>query len=425
MKKIVILIGLFSTLNQHAQFQARLIEGDYTPVAATRFEIETQNKKYKDTPHTGFDSERKLWHAIWTQFDAYKSKQKKDVSVIYYSRSDEGKTWTTPKQLNSISGDCLDGDSTLKGPMTCIGINGEVYATWASHKGLAFQCSLDSGKTWLNTEKIINPIQGGWLNQVDGIKTNGLPFIACDKSKGEFSGRIYITWSDEKNGAKNKDVFLVYSDDKGQSWTESVLVTYHPNHKEQFKPCMLVDTMKGSVYILYFDKQNFYQGKETDLYLAQSTNGGLKFDYFKMNEAPFLFNSNFIELTAGYDGVKPRWVQADGIRRFGFYEVTINDSTLNEYNNKYLAEEIGMSRSFKFEDKITLEVNMKRNALLKAAVTKPLEPGFEKLVLNDKPVFEGDNTLVIDMKKAGLKKGNYVLTLYYNNRNTFVWITDE
>ena len=424
MKKVEILLLMFCLPGlQKAQFRSVLIEGDYAPIE-TKLTAEELNIKHRDAPHLYFDSGRGFWHATWTQFDAYKSKKKKDVSVIYYSRSDEGKTWTTPRQLNTIFGDCLDGDSTVKGPMPCLGPSGEIYVTWASPKGLAFQCSSDSGKTWMKEEKIINPIKNGWACKVDGIKTNGLPFISCDLSKGEFRGRIYICWSDEKNGVRNKDVFLVYSDDKGENWTEPILVTYRPNHKEQFKPCMKVDTLTGFVYIAYFDKQNYFSGKDTDISLALSKNGGLKFDYFKVNELPFSYNSNFLGLTDN-NGIRPRWVQVDGSRRFGLYEVAVNDTTIGEYYLKESAEDIELERSFKFADKISLDYKLKHNAIVTAVITKPLEPGYEKVVVKDLRAYEGKNTLLIDTKANNLKKGNYVLTLYYNNRNAFVWITEE
>lgn len=425
MKQPCYILFLCTTFFQaKSQFEAKLIEGDYTPAVA-KMEVEAHNVKQKDPPHVYFDHTRNLWHATWTQFDAYKSKQKTDVSAIYYSRSDEGKTWTTPKQLNVFAGDCLDGDSTVKGPMPCVGPGGEVYVTWASPKGLAFQCSRDSGKTWLKEEKIINPINGGWSCKVDDIKTNGLPFIACDRSKGEFAGRIYICWSDEKNGPKNKDVFVVYSDDKGEHWTEPILVSYRPNHKDQFKPCMKLDTVSGIVYILYFDKQNYPQGKEMDLTLAISRNGGLKFEYYKVNSTSFVYNSNFTELVDD-NGMRARWVQVDGSKRFGLYEVLVNDSTISSYYLKAAAEDVEMERSFKFSDKITVNYKLKHNAFVTAIVTKPLEPGFaEKVIVKNKRAYQGNNSLVIDTKQSGLKKGNYVLTLYYAGRNDFVWITEE
>ena len=417
------IILLFFWSKQYAQFRPVLTEGDYAPVAV-KLNVEEKNKKHKDVPRIYFDKDRNLWHATWTQFDAYKSKQKKDLSVIYYSRSEEGKSWGTPKQLNTVSGDCLDGDSTVKGPMPCVGTIGEVYVIWAAPQGLAFQRSLDSGKTWSKEEKIIAPIKKGWASKVDGLKTNGLPFIACDLSRGEFRGRIYVCWSDEKNSEKNKDVFLIYSDDKGEHWTEPILVSYRPNHKEQFKPYLKVDTVSGYVYVLYFDKQNFAEGKETDIYLALSKNGGLKFDYYKMNEKSFLFNSNYMEL-ADDNGMRAKWVQVDGSKRFGLYEVLINDSTLSSYNVWEYNNEMKIERSFKFTDKIKLDFDINTNTFLSATITKPLEPGFEKFVIKNKRVFAGKNNLLIDTKALALKKGNYVLTLYYGNQNTYVWIMEE
>jgi hypothetical protein len=414
---------LLYTVWGFGQFKATIEDGDYAP-AKSNFAIDQQNKKFKDPPQLYYDSKTQLWHATWTQFDSYKSKSKQDVSVIYYAQWLEGKARNSNKQLNRFNGDCLDGDSTVKGAMPCVGKNGEVYVSWASSKGLAFQRSLDSGKTWLKEEKIINAIQKGWASKVDGIKTNGLPVIACDLSQGEFSGRIYICWSDEKNGEKNKDVFLVYSDDKGDNWTEPILVTYHPNHQEQFKPCMKVDSLTGFVYILYFDKQNYFEGKETDLSLALSKNGGLKFDYFKVNESSFLFNSNFTELNVDH-GIKARWVQPDKIKRFVLYSVALNDAAFDEYYLLDAGKEVQMERSVKFAEKLHLEGVFPTNAIIAALITKPLEPGFEKVLLKNKTVFAGKNKLTLDLKAAGIKKGNYILTFYYNGRNSFVWITDE
>lgn len=420
---ILALIFLIYGEEYLAQFKASVQQGDFLP-ASNNALIDQQNKKHKDPAQLYFDTKRHLWHATWTQFDSYKSKSKQDVSVIYYARSQEGKAWSSSKQINTTNGDCLDGDSTVKGAMPCVGKEGEVYVCWAGPKGLAFQRSLDSGKTWLKEEKIINAIPKGWSSKVDGIKTNGLPVIACDLSGSEFSGRIYICWSDEKNGEKNKDVFLVYSDNKGENWTEPILVTYHPNHKEQFKPCMKVDTLTGELSILYFDKQNYAEGRETDLTLAISKNGGLKFDYFKVNETSFLFNSNFTELKLE-NGIKASWLQPDNSKRFVLYEAAINDSTIGTYYLNEAGKDVQTERSLKFSDKIYMACVFPKNAIVSAVITKPLEPGFEKWIFKNKRVFAGKNQIILDMKSAGIKRGNYIVTLYYNSRNSYVWITDE
>lgn len=421
---MILCLGLlFCFKKGMAQFPSAIIEGDFTSVKSNQH-FDYKNEKYKDAPQVYFDAERNIWHACWTQFDKYKSKFKSDISVIYYAQSREGKVWSSAKQLNYYKGDCLDSDSTVKGPMPCVGVNGEVYVTWAGPKGLMFQCSLDSGKTWLKEEKIINSISKGWATKVDGIATDGLPVIACDLSRGEHRGRIYISWSDEKNGENNKDVFLVYSDDNGEHWTEPILVSYHPNHKSQFKPTLKVNTSTGELYLLYFDKQNYLEGKNTDITLAISKNGGLKFDYYKINDASFPFNSNYREILID-SLVKVHWVQIDDKKHFGLHEAIVDETSIITYMVDNATKEMKIERSFIFQDRQTIDFEMPSNALLSVTITKPLEPGFEKVIVKNKPVFQGKNKLVVDFKAFHIKKDNYIITCYYRDRNTFFWITEE
>lgn len=420
---LTLLILTVFSIRVNAQLKAVLIEGDFAP-KKVQIDFEATNTKYKDPPHVYFDSLRKIWHATWTQFDKYKSRSRFDHSVIYYSNSIEGKTWNPPKQLNSFAGDCLDGDSTVKGPVPCLGLNGELFVVWASEKGLAFQKSLDTGRTWLKEEKIITPLKGGWSCKVDGIKTNGLPSISCDLSGSEFKGRIYVCWSDEKNGPKDKDVFMIYSDNKGETWSDAIIVSYRPNHKEQFAPLLRIDQKTGYLYILYFDKQNYFEGKETDLYIALSKNGGQKFENYKINAESFPFNTNYTALISD-SCIKAQWLQPEGKGRFVLHEAKVNDSLLYNAYLSGILDEMEVERSFKFSDIIRIKYKIKQNTPLTVVITKPLEPAFEKVVFKNKRVFEGNNELIIDTKSLGLKKGNYTVNFYYALRNSYVWIVDE
>lgn len=423
LQTIVVLALVICSGFVRAQLQSRVVDGDFAP-EKPRVDFEATNQKDKDPPQVYFDSTTKIWHAAWTQFDSYRSKNKQHVSVIYYARSIEGRTWTTPKQLNTLTGDCLDGDSTLKGPVPCIGPGGELYVAWASPKGLAFQRSLDTGRTWLKEEKFVTPLKGGWSYKVDAIKTNGLPSLACDRSSGPYKGRVYLCWSDEKNGAKDKDVFIVYSDDKGETWTDPIIVTYRPNHKEQFNPSLEIDQRTGYLYILYFDRQNYLEGNLSDLYIALSKDGGTKFDNYKINAQPFAFNANYRTL---YNDscIKVRWIQPEPKGRFVLHEANVNDSLLYNAYLSTILEEMEVERSFKYADTLRIKFKMKQNTQLSAAINKPLEPAFEKTLVKNKRVFEGDNSLLVDLKGMGLKKGNYTLTFYYHGKNTYVWIVDE
>jgi hypothetical protein len=386
--------------------------------------------KHIDRPFVLSDDSSKTTHAVWTQHDKYGSKNQKDSSFIYYAQSgDAGKTWNKTKRISFFGGNCVDGDSTVKGPNLCLGNKGELYATWASPKGLAFQKSTDGGSTWLKQEKIINPIKNGWQYVVDGPITNGLPTVACDVSFSEFRNRIYICWSDEKYGVKHKDVFLVYSDDGGENWTEPILVTYRPNHKEQFNPRMAIDKTTGYVYLLYFDKQNVADGKNTDLYLAKSKNGGLLYEYYKVNEvahqtSALLFSNEQLVLKAFNDTITINWAFVKQKTDTVFYQAVFNDSTFKAYNKKAQLrdEELTLEKTFLFAHKIIVPFNLEKNANITAIITKPLEPKFEKLIIKNKHYLAGNNKLIIDTKALGLRKGNYILTLYYNGQNKFAWI---
>lgn len=254
---------------------------------------------------------------------------------------------------------------------------------------------------------------------------NSIPAIVCDTTKGQFNGRIYICWSDEKNGINNKDVFLVYSDDKGKTWTESILVTYHPNHKDQFMPTMMIDKT-GVLYVLYYDTQNYFAYGKTDVIMAISSNGGLKFDYYKMNPTPIKQNIRIqtetslilkIErnkIIAGWKPLKKEYAE------FAIFD---EGSTYNLQKNN--SKEITFEKTIAFAPEIKLNYEAAADLKLTAVITKPLLAGYEKIVVKDLSVKKGNNQLLIDTKKLGIQKGNYVLTLYYNGKNGFAWITEE
>lgn len=388
-------------------------------------------KKVQDKHWACVDERTNTIHVSWTQFDVYESSDPKDTSIIRYSNSkDGGVTWTEPKKISAFTGDCVDSDNTVEGATPCIGPNGEIYIAWAGPKGLVFQRSLDGGITFLKEEKIIAPIKNGWDYKINGVqRANGLPFTACDNSTGPNRGRIYICWGDEKNGEKNKDVFLVYSDDKGETWTEPILITYRPNHKEQFMPFMTVDQKTGYLYVLYYDRQNYADNLNTDIYLAVSKNGGLKFDQYKVNETSFkpakdVFFGDYIGLSVVKNNIRPIWMQMDEKKQLSIYTAIINDSALANYKKNYV-NEVTLEKTFKYEPKLKINYTANNNIVLTAAITKPLDASFEKIVVKDLKVKKGNNVLTINSKKLGLPKGNYVLTLYYNGTNEFVWITEE
>ena len=394
------------------------------------FAVGKNGKKVQDKHWACLDEKTNTIHAAWTQFDVYESDDPKDTSIIRYSNSkDGGVTWAEPKKISVFTGDCKDSDNTVEGATPCIGPNGELYIAWAGPKGLVFQKSLDGGNTFLKEEKIIAPIKNGWDYKVNSVfRANGLPFTACDLSNGPYRGRIYVCWGDEKNGETNKDVFVVYSDDKGENWTDPILVTYKPNHKEQFMPFMTIDQKTGYLYVLYFDRQNYIDNVSTDVYMAVSKNGGLKFDYYKVNDKSFkpvkqVFFGDYIGLSAVNNVIRPIWMQIDDNKELCIYTAILNDSILTSLNKN--TNEISFNKSHQFSKKIKINLNVNSTVRLTAGITKPLEPGFEKIILENKLFKKGRREFIINTKKLKLEKNNYVVTFYFNGKNDFAWIIKE
>lgn len=410
-----------------AQFNNTRIENE--PVSKTlNYKIKNRSNRFWEPPFV-FGSHQKKWFATWAELTVYNNLSKKDSSFIYYSHSDdEGQTWQSTKRIGSLSNAKPDSNLSLKGAKGCLGPKGEVYIVWASPEGLGFQASLDNGKTWLPKEKTINLVKNGWEYFVNGSRSSGLPSIACDVSQRDHRGRLYVCWSDEKYGAKNKDVLLVYSDDQGQNWTEPILITYRPNNREQFKPAMAIDSSDGRLYVIYFDQQNYIDAGLTDLSLAVSDNGGLLFEIYPLNEKPLPINANCylntnIVLTKPHQG-QVFWTVTDETKTSTF-KATISDTALNAYQESLTTDALKIEKTFPFQDQLKISFSLSSALNLGAVITKPLDPGFEKQLFPPKYFAAGDHSFLIDTKKIDLQKGNYVLTLYYNGRNTYVWLLEN
>lgn len=386
------------------------------------------NKKVQDKHWAVVDPKTNYIHTTWTQFDKYESQNPQDSSIIRYSCSkDMGETWSEPIRINFYPGDCLDGDNTVEGAVPCVGPNSELYVAWAGPKGLVFNRSLDTGKTWLDKEIIIDSIYGGWEYEVEGIfRANGLPFMACDLSKGPHRGRIYVCWSDEKHGKKNKDVFISYSDDGGETWCDRILITYHPNHKEQFMPFMTIDQSTGYIYVLYYDRKNNPDDNLTEVCLSVSRNGGKTFNHHTITEKPFptfksVFFGDYIGLSAVNGIIRPAWMETDASKKLSVYTSLLTDSLLLgqiPVKPKFFGKE----QTIIFSNKVKVPINIDNNDLITAVLYDPMDSSFSRTIIDNKKASSIKKLVEVDFKKLKLPNKTYVLMLYNNNQQDYVWI---
>ncbi|UTW61088.1 glycosyl hydrolase [bacterium SCSIO 12741] len=289
-----------------------------------------QGKTWSNGTFTGLNEKRaqdKHWAVVdrntnaiyltWTQFDRYNSRAPQDSSVILFSKSnDRGETWSKPMRINQVAGNCLDSSETTEGAVPTMGPNGEVYVAWAGPAGLRFDRSLDGGETWLDQDILVDEYKAGWDYEVPGLsRCNGLPVTTSDLSGGKYQGRIYVNWSDQRNGLNNTDIWLKYSDDGGDTWSALKKVNDDQTERHQFLTWLAVDQVTGFVYCVFYDRRN-YDDHQTDVYLAVSKDGGDTFQNLRISQEPFtpedgVFFGDYNNLVAHNGRVRPIWARMD------------------------------------------------------------------------------------------------------------------
>lgn len=292
-------------------------------------------KKAQDKHWAVFDPITNGIYVTWTQFDKYGSKNPLDSTHILFTSSfDGGLNWSKAVRLDEKGGDCIDDDKTVEGAVPTVGPKGEIYVSWAGEKGIYFDYSLDSGKTWLKNDIFVADMPGGWNTNIDGLsRCNGMPVTCCDISPSKYNGTIYINWADERNGSENNDIFIAKSNDKGITWSKPIKVNNDSTKNQQFLTWMAVDPVNGNINIVFYDRRN-YKDKRTDVYLARSTDGGATFKNIKISANPFspnslIFMGDYNNISAYNDIVMPIWTRLDDFNRLSVWTAIINTTLID------------------------------------------------------------------------------------------------
>jgi BNR/Asp-box repeat len=254
-------------------------------------------------------------YVTWTQFDKYGSENTKDSTHILFAKSSNGgKSWSIAKRINQIGGNCIDDDKTTEGAVPAVGPLGEVYVSWSVNDKIYFDASHDAGKTWMAKDIEVADLVGGWSYDIPGLgRANGMPVTACDLSKSEHRGTIYINWSAQKDN--DTDVWLAKSTDGGNTWSKPLKVNDDKSGKHQFFNWMAVDPSTGYIYIVFYDRRN-YTDNQTDVYLATSKDGGVTFTNERISASPFIpstqgFFGDYNNISAINGIVRPIWTRMD------------------------------------------------------------------------------------------------------------------
>lgn len=338
---------LIDTLERYYYFHLSNINGEalvggmvsqYSKKLKGKFKFQghtVANGKYHDKQWVALNPKNNHIYMTWTQFDAYDSDKAEDKSNILFSKTaDGGITWSDPIDISAIGGDCKDNDLTAEGAVPAVGPNGEIYVVWARADSLWFNTSLDAGETWLDKEKFIGTQPVGWVIDIPGIyRCNGLPVTACDLSNSEHRGNLYVNWADQRNGENNTDIWLKKSTDGGKTWSEPKQVNTDKTERHQFLTWMTIDQSTGYLYFVFYDRRE-HKGRETDVYLALSKDGGESFENFKISETPFVPNSkiffgDYTNISVHNGVIRPIWTRLHN-NQITAHTALINQSMLEK-----------------------------------------------------------------------------------------------
>lgn len=179
---------------------------------------------------------------------------------------------------------------------------GTVFAVWAIYDGngpenaLGFNYSVNGGASWGTPRRVIgiSGIWGQWSHKNPEqrlINVYSYPSIAVDRSGGPYRGRVYAVWADKRNG--DPDIYFsslneAVSTDQGAAWAQPKRVNNDPlgNGKDQWMPWITVSN-QGVISIVFYDSRNDPLNQLTEVWVAQSANGGKSFTNYRISDVAF------------------------------------------------------------------------------------------------------------------------------------------
>ena len=255
-------------------------------------------------------------YVTWTQFDKYGSAESGCQSTVLISNTGSGKKWSKPIVLTQTPGACSDDDKAMGVAVPTIGADNKIFVAWEIGNKIMLDRSFDGGEVWLSNDIPVGDCMSSSDLKISGFeRTNEIPNLCVDRSKGSFKGVLYLAWADKRSGDNDANVWFSRSHTYGDQWSTPMKMGTDEGAKHQFQPRMTVDQVTGIVYIVYYDRSG-YDDNQTDVYLSYSNDSGATFKSVKISEKPFVADDkatfgNYIGISASNGVITPVWVRCD------------------------------------------------------------------------------------------------------------------
>lgn len=282
-------------------------EKDHFPVAeqTTKPGIPFEDKPYivADNSHSQYAGNL---YVGWTRWNLSNSQ------ILLSHSTDDGQTWSAPIEIDRHPGLPRDDNGAAEGFDGVVGSDGRLYAIWSQDDEIFLSISGDGGKTVSRARPIVHTAPIMFAVQTLE-RANGFPQIAIDPR----SQRLYVTWSDYRNG--DLDIFCSTSTDRGKKWSAPVRVNSDPvnDGADQFFQWLAVDPIDGSVNVLFYDRRADPENRTQTVTLARSLDGGRTFQNYAWTHDPFeaagVFFGDYTGLAASGGRVYGIWMEKPAI----------------------------------------------------------------------------------------------------------------
>jgi hypothetical protein len=84
--------------------------------------------------------------------------------------------------------------------------------------------------------------------------------------------------------------------------------------------------------------------------------------------------------------------------------------------------QINKTTTWQFDTKVKLPINLETETEVTVAVYDPLNPNSEKIVVKNKKLKKGEQTLSLNTKKMQLDNKTYIVAFYANNLCQTNWL---